>query len=108
MPRPHEPHADAIRTARRIVEEAGTRLVQTVRDGDAQAVSDACHDLVVRIAQAIVDAERTTADQDRGRREASPDGTDDPSAHFRSWPATLSGVPTWASLMITAAKDDAR
>ncbi|GJD50285.1 hypothetical protein OPKNFCMD_3024 [Methylobacterium crusticola] len=57
MPRPHEPHADAIRTARTIVAHEGARLAEAARGAAEQAIEDARHDLIVRIAQAIVDAE---------------------------------------------------
>ena len=54
MTRPHEPFADAIRTARAIVEREGRAL--------AEAKSDAAFDhawdvLVQRIAEAIAEAE---------------------------------------------------
>jgi hypothetical protein len=103
MARPHEPHADALRIARRIVDGAGSRLAEAVRQDESQAIADACHDLVVGIAQAIVDAERAAADGRRSGEKAarSPDA---PGAQWRSWPATLFGASGWASLAVAAPK----
>jgi hypothetical protein len=97
MARPHEPHADALRIAHQIVDEAGARLAQAVREADAPAIADARHDLAVRIAQAIADAEHA-AERARGGEALPAGGAEGASAHLRSWPATLFGVPAWGSL----------
>jgi hypothetical protein len=56
MPRPFEPFADALRTARDIVRERGGAVAQAAVQADSRAYDEACNALVVRIAQAIVDA----------------------------------------------------
>ncbi|KAA0124013.1 hypothetical protein CIW48_10725 [Methylobacterium sp. P1-11] len=56
MPRPFEPYADALRTAREIVREQAGAIVEAAVRADSQAYDEACNVLVVRIAQAIVDA----------------------------------------------------
>jgi len=56
MPRPFEPYADALRTAREIVREQAGTLVEAAVQKNSQAYDEACNVLVVRIAQAIVDA----------------------------------------------------
>jgi hypothetical protein len=56
MPRPFEPFADALRTAREIVRETGGGLAEAAVQADPRAYDEACNALVVRIAQAIVDA----------------------------------------------------
>jgi hypothetical protein len=62
MPRPHEPHADAIRTAREIVDDEGSTFAAAARSGDQAAIDAARQDLVARIAQAIVDAEQAASE----------------------------------------------
>ena len=54
MTRAHEPFADAIRTARTIVEAQGRALAQAESDAAFDRAYDA---LVLRIAQAIEEAE---------------------------------------------------
>ncbi len=56
MPRPFEPYADALRTAREIVREQAGAIVEAAVGADSQAYDEACNVLVVRIAQALVDA----------------------------------------------------
>ncbi|MEE7447186.1 hypothetical protein MRF4_04805 [Methylobacterium radiotolerans] len=56
MPRPFEPFADALRTARDIVREQAGAIVEAAVRADPHAYDEACNVLVVRIAQAIVDA----------------------------------------------------
>ena len=56
MPRPFEPYADALRTAREIVREQVGTIVESAVQKNSQAYDEACNVLVVRIAQAIVDA----------------------------------------------------
>ncbi|ACB22817.1 hypothetical protein ABID82_000526 [Methylobacterium sp. PvP062] len=56
MPRPFEPYADALRTAREIVRERAGAVVEAAVRADSQAFDEACNVLVVRIAEAIVDA----------------------------------------------------
>ena len=56
MPRPFEPFADALRTAREIVRDRGGTLAEAAVRADPRAYDEACNALVVRIAQAIVDA----------------------------------------------------
>ncbi|MGH1590974.1 hypothetical protein ACRBEV_24680 [Methylobacterium phyllosphaerae] len=56
MPRPFEPYADALRTAREIVREQAGAIVEAAVRADSQAYDEACNVLVVRIAQALVDA----------------------------------------------------
>lgn len=56
MPRPLEPFADALRTARDIVRERAGAIAQAAVQADPCAYDQACDALVVRIAQAIVDA----------------------------------------------------
>lgn len=56
MPRPFEPYADALRTAREIVREQAGAVVEAAVQANAHAYDEACNVLVVRIAQAIVDA----------------------------------------------------
>ncbi|WP_457106071.1 hypothetical protein [Methylobacterium sp. P5_C11] len=63
MPRPFEPYADALRTAREIVREQAGAIVEAAVRAESQAYDEACNVLVVRIAQALVDA-----------REAGPGG----------------------------------
>ncbi|GJE03323.1 hypothetical protein [Methylobacterium isbiliense] len=100
MARPHDPHADALRAARRIVEDAGMRLVQAAHHNDPTAIADACHNLVVSIAQAIVDAEQAAAEQGQRREEAHAVAAGEVTAHWRSWPATLFGVPGRVALAV--------
>jgi hypothetical protein len=62
MPRPYEPLADALRTAREIVRERAGAVAEAAVQADPRAYDEACYALVVRIAQAIVDeGEATTA-----------------------------------------------
>ncbi|MCJ2090153.1 hypothetical protein MKK88_29835 [Methylobacterium sp. E-005] len=61
MPRPFEPYADALRTAREIVREQVGTIVESAVQANAQAYDEACNVLVVRIAQAIVDAGESAA-----------------------------------------------
>jgi uncharacterized protein YhjY with autotransporter beta-barrel domain len=103
MSRPHEPHADALRIARQIVDEAGSRLAKAVQQDEPQAIADACHNLTVSIAQAIVDADRAAAEQAQGEDNAM-DSTAELNSGWRSWPATLFGVPALASLAVKPAK----
>ncbi|AIQ88772.1 MULTISPECIES: hypothetical protein [Methylobacterium] len=56
MPRPFEPFADALRTARDIVRERAGAVAQAAVQADPHAYDEACNALAVRIAQAIVDA----------------------------------------------------
>ncbi|MCJ2049038.1 MULTISPECIES: hypothetical protein [unclassified Methylobacterium] len=56
MPRPFEPYADALRTAREIVREQAGAVAEAAVQANAHAYDEACNGLVVRIAQAIVDA----------------------------------------------------
>lgn len=92
MPRPHEPHADAIRTARRILDEAGGRLVQAIREAQPEAIADACQDLVIRIAQAIVDADRAATAAARDDADAS-ELCARLEPHAPVWPVVTSGAP---------------
>ena len=113
MARPHDPHADALRAARQIVDDAGMRLVQAAHRNEPQAIADACHNLVVRIAQAIVDAERGAAEQGQERHgqereHPQPVGAGEAVSHWRSWPATLFGVPSWVSLAVRETKGGTR
>ena len=64
MARPHEPFADAIRTARAIVETEGRAMADAARGPDFERAYDA---LVLRIAQAIQEAEES------GRAAAAPE-----------------------------------
>jgi hypothetical protein len=56
MPRPHEPFADALRTAREIVRERVGAVAKAAMQADPHAYDEACDALAVRIAQALVDA----------------------------------------------------
>ena len=56
MPRPYEPFADALRTAREIVRERAGAVGEAAVQADPCAYDDACDALAGRIAQAIVDA----------------------------------------------------
>ncbi|KQS81854.1 MULTISPECIES: hypothetical protein [Methylobacterium] len=67
MPRPFEPYADALRTAREIVREQAGTVVEAAVRADSHAYDEACHVLVVRIAQAIVDAGEAGSGQGLGR-----------------------------------------
>ena len=108
MARPHDPHADALRIARQIVDDAGMSLVQAAHHNEPKAIADACHNLVVRIAQAIVDAEHGAAEQGREREDAQPVGAGETTSPWRSWPATLFGVPSWVALAVGETKDASR
>lgn len=66
MTRPHEPFADAIRTARAIVELEGRALTDA---GYGPAFDRAYDLLVLKIAQAIVDAEEAARESYRPRRD---------------------------------------
>ena len=50
MPRPFEPYAAALRTAREIVRERAGAVVEAAVRADSQAFDEACNVLVVRIA----------------------------------------------------------
>jgi hypothetical protein len=108
MARPHDPHADALRAARQIVDDAGTRLVQAAHLNEPKAIADACHNLVVRIAQAIVDAEHSAAEQGRKSQDAQPVGAGEMTSHWRNWPATLFGLPSWGALAVGETKEGTR
>ncbi|WP_018263323.1 hypothetical protein [Methylobacterium sp. WSM2598] len=103
MTRPHETHADAVRAARRIVDECGARLAQAIRRDEAEAIADACHDLVARIAEAIVEAEAAAAEPVRHRAAPEPDRAHEGSSRFRNWPVPVFGLSTWASFPWTSA-----
>lgn len=70
MPRPFEPYADALRTAREIVREQAGAIVESAVQANAQAYDEACNGLVVRIAQAIVDAGEVAAGYRRDHEAA--------------------------------------
>jgi hypothetical protein len=70
MPRPFEPFADALRTARDIVRERGGAIAQAAVQADPCAYDEACNALVVRIAQAIVDAGEAATAQGRDHEAA--------------------------------------
>ena len=59
MPRPHEPFADALRTAREIAGTEADALVRAAAQPDGDAYAEARQALILRIAQAIIDAEET-------------------------------------------------
>lgn len=63
MSRPREPLADAMRLARAIVADDGAVLAHAARGADEAAVEAACHRLTLRIAQALVDAEREAVER---------------------------------------------
>ncbi|MCJ2137191.1 hypothetical protein MKK69_24635 [Methylobacterium sp. J-026] len=67
MPRPFEPFADALRTAREIVRDRVGAVAEAAVQADPRAYDAACDALVVRIAQAIVDAGEEAAAQGVGR-----------------------------------------
>ncbi|MGH1572876.1 hypothetical protein ACRAWG_22110 [Methylobacterium sp. P31] len=69
MPRPHEPFADALRTARVIVRERVGDVVEAAVKADSLAYEEACNALVVRIAQALVDEGEAAAGH-RPRRDS--------------------------------------
>jgi hypothetical protein len=71
MPRPFEPFADALRTAREIVRDRGGTLAEAAVQADPRAYDEACNALVVRIAQAIVDAGEAAAMHRSGRDNAA-------------------------------------
>jgi hypothetical protein len=71
MPRPFEPFADALRTAREIVRERGGALAAAAGQSDHRAYDEACDALVVRIAQAIVDASEAATSRQLGRDNAA-------------------------------------
>jgi hypothetical protein len=56
MPRPHEPYADALRVARQITRDHVGDIAEAAVKADPQAYDEACNALVVRIAQAVIDA----------------------------------------------------
>ena len=56
MPRPYEPYADALRIAREIARERVGDVAEAAVQANPRAYDEACNALVVRIAQAIVDA----------------------------------------------------
>ncbi|MDP4003988.1 hypothetical protein [Methylobacterium sp. NEAU K] len=68
MPRPYEPFADALRIAREIVRERAGAVARAAVQGDHHGYDEACHALVVRIAQAIVDEGEASAMRP-GRRD---------------------------------------
>lgn len=63
MTRPREPLADALRTARDIVQDEGSALAFAARGADETAIEEAGARLAHRIAEAIVEAERHAAQQ---------------------------------------------
>ncbi|MEG9529452.1 MAG: hypothetical protein MIL41_27385 [Hyphomicrobiales bacterium] len=67
MPRPFEPYADALRTARDIVRERGVAVAEAAVQADPRAYDEACNALVLQIAQAIVDAGEAATMHGRGR-----------------------------------------
>jgi hypothetical protein len=71
MPRPFEPFADALRTAREIVRERGGGLAEAALQADPRAYDEACNALAVRIAQAIVDAGESATAHRQGRDTAA-------------------------------------
>ena len=71
MPRPFEPYADALRTAREIVRERAGAVVEAAVRADSQAFDEACNVLVVRIAEAIVDAGEAGRGHGLGRGSAA-------------------------------------
>ncbi|ACL55121.1 hypothetical protein [Methylobacterium nodulans] len=90
MPRPYEPHADAIRTAHAIVDDLGHKLAFAARGADPAEIENARHDLVVRIAQAITDAEQAAIEraQDCPRPDSGPgSGMGDPYQLFLRLPS---------------------
>jgi hypothetical protein len=70
MPRPFEPYADALRTAREIVRAQAGTLVEAAVQANSHAYDEACNTLVVRIAQAIVDAGEAAAGSRRDHEAA--------------------------------------
>lgn len=104
MAQPYEPDADAIRFARQIVDGAGCKLAQAIHAEDQQAIAGARHDLVVRIAQAVMDAEHIAADQARGEGETSRESMDEPGPQSRTWPALMFGSLQWASAAVRPAR----
>lgn len=63
MSRPREPLADAMRLARAIVADEGAALAHAARGADSEAIEAASHRLTLRIAQALAETERETAER---------------------------------------------
>ena len=71
MPRPNEPFADALRTARELVRERVGDIAEAAVQADPCRYDEACNVLVVRIAQAIVDAVETGTAHHPARGDAA-------------------------------------